>query len=127
MQPQGPHLRSAIIAAAIVALAATAALAQDRTPDQKKQMLDLAYVLGEAHGLKQACAPEDQTWRERMQRMLEVEAPDADFEAQLTTRFNDGFSARHAQFPKCDPKAGKLEAKIAAQGQTLAKALAGDR
>jgi uncharacterized protein (TIGR02301 family) len=87
-------------------------------------MLDLAYVLGEAHGLKQACAPDDQTWRERMQRMLEVEAPDADFEARLTTRFNDGFTARHAQYPKCDPRAARLEAKIAAQGEALAKALA---
>ena len=107
------------------AVLATAAQAQERTPDQKKQMLDLAYVLGEAHALKQACAPEDQTWRERMQRMLEVEAPDADFEAKLTTRFNDGFTARHVQYPKCDPKAAKLEAKIAAQGEALAKALAG--
>jgi uncharacterized protein (TIGR02301 family) len=89
-------------------------------------MLDLAYVLGEAHALKQACAPDDQSWRERMQRMLEVEAPDADFEARLTTRFNDGFTARHAQYPKCDPKAARLETKIAVQGEALARALAGD-
>ena len=89
-------------------------------------MLDLAYVLGEAHALKLACAPDDQTWRARMQRMLEVEAPDSDFETHLTTRFNDGFSARHADYPKCDPKAARLEAKIAAQGEALAKALAKD-
>lgn len=124
MHPEGPNPRTGIAAVILAAALASAVHAQDRTPDQKKQMLDLAYVLGEAHALKEACAPDDQTWRERMQRMLEVEAPDADFEAQLTTRFNDGFSARHADFPKCDPRAAKLEAKVAAQGEVLAKALA---
>ena len=113
-----------VAAVVFAAFLATVAHAQDRAPAQKKQMLDLAYVLGEAHALKQACTPDDQSWRERMQRMLEVEAPDSDFEAQLTTRFNDGFSARHADYPKCDPRVAKLEAKVAAQGEALAKALA---
>ncbi len=88
-------------------------------------MLDLAYVLGEAHALRQACTPEDQNWRSRMQRMIAVEAPDAAFEAELTSRFNDGFKVRKAEFPKCDPRAAKEEAKVAAQGQRLSQALAG--
>jgi uncharacterized protein (TIGR02301 family) len=106
-------------------LAPCAASAQDRTPAQRKQMLDLAYVLGEVHALKQACTPEDQTWRERMQRMLEVEAPDSAFSAQLATRFNDGYTAQHVRYPKCDPHVAALEAKIAREGKALADALAG--
>jgi predicted secreted protein len=63
VHPQRPHVRSAIAATVFAALLASVAHAQDRTPAEKKQMLDLAYVLGEAHALKQACAPDDQSWR----------------------------------------------------------------
>jgi uncharacterized protein (TIGR02301 family) len=100
-----------------------AATAQQRGPAEHKQMLDLAYVLGQAHALRQACAPDDQMWRARMQRMIEVEAPEEAFEAQLATRFNDGFVAEHARFPKCDAGAAAAEAKVAEQGRKLALTL----
>ena len=87
-------------------------------------MLDLSYVLGEAHALKQACAPNDQTWRAQMQRMLEVEAPSAALEAEMATRFNQGFADARRRFPKCAPGAAKAEAAAAAEGKMLAQALA---
>jgi uncharacterized protein (TIGR02301 family) len=105
-------------------LIAVPADAQARGPEAHKQLLELAGVLGQAHALRQACAPDDQTWRSRMQRMIEVEAPDQTFEAELTTRFNQGFMARKADFPHCDPRAAREEAKVAARGEALAKALA---
>ena len=65
-----------MIAAAILA-ALLAAAAPPRTPDQRQVLVDLAYVLGESHALRAACrGAEDQVWRERMSRLLEVEAPD---------------------------------------------------
>jgi uncharacterized protein (TIGR02301 family) len=106
-----------------VAFAAAGAEPAPPAPRQAK-LLQLAFVLGEAHALRQACAPEDQTWRSRMQRMLEVEAPDTADEAALAQRFNDGFAARRAQFPRCVPLAAAAEAKIAAEGKALAEALA---
>jgi uncharacterized protein (TIGR02301 family) len=80
-------------------------------------------VLGEAHALRQACAPDDQTWRARMQRMLELEAPDQAFANELAERFNVGFSAGHTRFPTCDPRVAAAEAKVAAEGKRLAQAL----
>lgn len=114
-----PH---AHLAGLILSLALSLpALAQERTPDQKKALLDLARVLGEAHALRQACDAEDQTWRSRMQRLIEVEAPDEGFEGQLAASFNAGFGEARAAHPKCDPAA---EAKAAGRGRRLAEALA---
>jgi uncharacterized protein (TIGR02301 family) len=100
------------------------ALAQERTPEQRRTLEALAGVLGEAHALRQACAPDDQMWRSRMQRLLEVEAPDAAFAAALAARFNGGFDLRRREFAKCDPRASRVEAEVAARGRTLADALA---
>jgi uncharacterized protein (TIGR02301 family) len=112
-----------VLAAALAATAAAPAIAQERSPASHKAMLDLAYVLGEAHALRQACAPDDPMWRARMQRMLEIEAPDEAFENQLAERFNQGFAASRAQFPKCDARVPAAEAKVAAEGRRLSETL----
>ena len=80
-------------------------------------------MLGEAHALKQACQADDATWRARMQRMLEIEAPDDAFRNDLTERFNDGFSRERAAFPHCDARVPAAEAKVAAEGKRLSEAL----
>jgi uncharacterized protein (TIGR02301 family) len=50
--------------------------------------VDLAYVLGEAHGLAQICNDQNQTWRSRMLRLVEVETPEEAFRLQLFNSFN---------------------------------------
>jgi uncharacterized protein (TIGR02301 family) len=80
-------------------------------------------VLGEAHALKQVCQADDATWRARMQRMLEIEAPDDAFKNDLTQRFNDGFSREREQFPHCDARVPPAEAKVAADGKRLSGTL----
>ena len=112
----------AAVAAAVVLVSATSAHAQDAQRRQK--LLDLAYVLGEAHALRQACAADDQAWRSRMRRLIEVEAPDRVLETRLAQLFNAGFLARKAEVPACTPRAAKEEAAVAARGQALAEALA---
>jgi uncharacterized protein (TIGR02301 family) len=103
---------------AMMLVCAGPALAQDPTPSAERSaavradLLDLAQALGESHALAQACSPEDQTWRARMRRLIEVEAPDVTLEADLADRFNAGSA----------PGAG-----FAARGRTLSERLARSR
>jgi uncharacterized protein (TIGR02301 family) len=110
----------------IVALAfAPLAAAQERAPAERQVLLDLAYTLGEAHALRQACEGEgDQYWRDRMARLIEVEAADEGFNGQLQSRFNAGYNNRTAEFPSCTPESKKALVGTAAKGQGLAGRLA---
>jgi uncharacterized protein (TIGR02301 family) len=121
------HLSITTIAlCAVLALAApTPAFAQDRTPVQRQTLVELAYVLGQSHALRQACmGPEDQYWRERMTRLVATESPDTAFDTRLRDSFNSGFSASQAQFPACGPESRAEETKAAAHGKALASSLA---
>jgi len=110
--------------AAAVALT-TPALAQDRTPTQRQTLVELAYVLGQSHALRQACmGPQDQYWRERMTRLVATESPDTAFDTRLRDSFNSGFSTSQAQFPSCGPESRTEEARAAAHGKALAASLA---
>jgi uncharacterized protein (TIGR02301 family) len=100
------------------------ASAQERTPADRQAMSDLAYVLGESHALRQACLGQtDQLWRERMQSVLEVEAPDQAFNLRLRNTFNAGFAAAQAEFPKCDDRSKAQAEKIARRGKALSERL----
>ena len=109
----------------VIALAAAApALGQHREPVQRQVLVDLAYVLGEAHALRQLCAgPSDQFWRDRMLKMMDAESTDRAFEQRLRETFNTGYIARQAQFTQCSPQSRDAETRVAAQGQILAKRL----
>jgi len=96
-------------------------------PRQRQSVVDLAYVLGEAHALHRACAGgEDNTWRGRMGRLLQIEAPDQAFRQRLMASFNAGFLARNAEFPRCTLKAAAAERTAAARGRDLSRRLADD-
>jgi uncharacterized protein (TIGR02301 family) len=109
----------------VLALAiATTALSQQREPVQRQVLVDLAYVLGEAHSLRQLCAgPADQFWRNRMLKMIETESADHGFEQRLRETFNTGYVARQAQFTQCSPQSRDAETRVAAHGQDLARRL----
>jgi uncharacterized protein (TIGR02301 family) len=111
----------ALLSVLVLALAAPLALAQDRAPAERQVLLDLAYTLGEAHALRQACEGEgDQYWRDRMARLIEVEAADEGFTAQLQSKFNAGYNGRQVEFPTCTPESRKALAATAQRGQGLA-------
>ena len=113
-------------AALALTLAAAASTAPARTPEQRQTLVDLAYVLGEAHALRAAChGPDDQSWRARMTRMIEVEQPDTAFRRRLIDSFNGGFVGRQAATPACNEAAGAQERAVAARGRALAQRLAG--
>ena len=103
------------------------ALAQDRSPAARRTLVDLAYVLGQSHGLALVCDGQTQTWRARMARLRELEAPDAAFDRQLVDGFNAGFLDAQARFPACTRAARAELAEAAARGRGLARVLAAAR
>lgn len=101
------------------------AWAQERPPEDRQVLTDLAFNLGQAHALRQTCLGEtDQTWRMRMLQLSEQEAADAAFDAQLKSRFNAGFAVARAEQPACSGSARSALAQVAAKAQALAAKLA---
>jgi uncharacterized protein (TIGR02301 family) len=116
----------AILTAGLVLGQAGGALAGPRGPAERQSLIDLAYVLGESHALRQACAgPADQFWRARMAAMVKAEAPDPAFDRQLKGAFNTGFAATQSAVPRCAPGVRRREAAAAARGRALASSLIG--
>lgn len=111
---------------ALLGSAVLIAAAAPRTPEERQTLVDLAYALGEAHGLRTACqGPEDQAWRSRMSRLIEVENPPEAFRRRLIDSFNAGFATRKAEHPVCRPETEAEERAVAAHGRDLARRLAG--
>jgi uncharacterized protein (TIGR02301 family) len=116
--------RIGVALAAAVLLSPAASVAQDRSPADRQTLVQLAYVLGESHALRQACvSASDQFWRNRMRTLEGAEQPDAPFDRRLQDSFNDGFLAGRANFPHCTQKARDDAAAIAAKGQSLVESL----
>jgi uncharacterized protein (TIGR02301 family) len=114
-------MRKRLALLAALALLAGSAAAQDRAPSQRQILVDLAYVIGQSHALRQACAgPADQYWRGRMTRLLQTESPDAAFDRRLKEAFNTGFVAGQSAFPTCSADSKREEVRAAARGRTLA-------
>ena len=119
-------MRQLLIALCLLAAAAPAA-AQDRAPPARQGLVDLSYTLGQAHGLAQVCDPDSQTWRSRMLRMIELEAPDETFRGRLFQAFNTGFSTGQARYPRCSARARAELAAVARRGKDLARVIASAR
>jgi len=124
-------MRAALLALGLLALAPPAAAQTPPatpasvSPQQRQRVIDLAYVLGQAHALHRVCAgSEDNTWRGRMTRLIQVEAPDAPYRARLMASFNAGFVASNAQYATCTDKSALAERTAAERGRELARSLA---
>jgi uncharacterized protein (TIGR02301 family) len=113
-------MRTWLILTAALALAFPA-LAQERPPPERATLGELAYALGESHGLRQLCRGlTDQYWRDRMLRLTQVEEADPGLDAVLRERFNTGYAAGQAAAPACGAVSRRAEAAAAARGQALA-------
>jgi uncharacterized protein (TIGR02301 family) len=117
---------SIAILAGVLALAPATWAAPSRSPEERQSLLDLAFVLGRSHALRQACAgPSDQYWRSRMTSLLAAEAPEPVFGERLKQAFNTGFASTEAAFPRCTGHVRGEEAAAAARGRALAASLTG--
>lgn len=114
----------ALVLAATALAPQALAQSQDRTPAVRQSLVDLAYVLGEVHALRQACqGADDQYWRTRMIRMVDTEQPDAALDRRLKESFNTGFASRQGEFPTCTGATRRAEIAATARGQVLAAQL----
>jgi len=111
--------------AGLLALSGPAA-AQERPPADRQSLLELARVLGESHAIRRACVSEDDLeWRNRMEQLLAVEAPDQAFKIRLILAFNNGFAAGQSGKATCNAQLRTQAVTLARRGQALAKALGG--
>ena len=86
---------------------------------------DLAFALGEAHALRQACRGRgDGFWRTRMSGVLDADRPGKELRTQLVERFNAGFAAAKAAHPTCDAGSREALAETLARAAPLARGLA---
>ncbi len=113
------------VGALVLSLAfVAAASAQDRAPTARQALADLAGVLGQSHAIRQACSGrKDFSWRERMERLLSVEAADQGLRNRLVKAFNDGYAAGQAEYPTCTPASRQAAARLAGRGEALARDL----
>lgn len=125
-----------MIAAAMILWsgAATVCASQDapnptERPAEDQALLErLARTLGQVHYLRTLCRGEDdQTWRTRMSRLVEVEAPDEPLRRRLVDAFNDGWLTLQPRYTECGAPARDEAARAAQAGAMLADRLASRR
>jgi len=120
-----------MVAALALAGVATIALAQapaPRTDEDQRVLVELARSLGRVHYLRTLCrGDDDQTWRTRMSRMVEVEAPDEPLRRRMVDRFNDGWLELQPVHRECGTAARQDAARIAQAAAMQADRLASRR
>ena len=110
---------------AVLLVAMSPALGQERVPAQRQALVDLARILGESHAIRQACeGPQDQYWRTRMQQLLTVEAADQGLKTRISMAFNAGYGSGKALYASCTDAARAEARRIARTAQGLSETLA---
>ncbi len=85
----------------------------------------LAEVLGGAHYIQVLCQGKDnQTWRNRMVELLELENPDYYLRQKLVGAFNAGYQKQRKFSMTCDNFSKQQLQTLAKQGRILSDALA---
>ncbi len=89
------------------------------------KLMRLAEILGAVHYLRELCgANEGQTWRNRMQELIEGEGAASLRRAQLTSRFNNGYRSYSRTYQTCTPSAQTAVTRFLAEGAEIAAELA---
>lgn len=95
-------------------------------PPYEPQLLALAEIMGSLAYLRTLCGGQDaQGWRERMEALIEAEGRTPSRRERLTAAFNRGFRAYALTHRLCTEGTQEASARLAAQGERLARSLAG--
>ncbi|KQU50150.1 hypothetical protein ASG72_19365 [Bosea sp. Leaf344] len=95
-------------------------------PPYEPQLLALAEIMGSLAYLRTLCGGQDaQGWRERMEALIEAEGRTPSRRERLTSAFNRGFRAYALTHRLCTEGTQEASARLAAQGERLARNLAG--
>ena len=113
---------------AFALLAATPAMAQDRTEGQRASLVALSRILGESDALHRTCEGGwDDRWATRMDRLVDAEQPDDELAARMRAGFKAGFAEGRQRHAACDEAARLALGQAAARGRDLAAGLANVR
>lgn len=116
------------VMALLAALSATPLAAQGSSGDARPydtKLMRLAEILGAVHYLRELCgANEGQTWRKRMEELIEGEGNASLRKAQLTSRFNNGYRSYSRTYQSCTPSAQTAVTRFLAEGAEIANELA---
>lgn len=105
-------------------LAAAPAPAVSSGPDFDL-VISLASTLGEAHAIRSICNGEtDQTWRNYMLGLMEIEAGTPQRRSALSSAFNRGYRTQEKNTDGCSPAMTRIEAEISSRGRALADQIA---
>ncbi|MEQ8935805.1 MAG: TIGR02301 family protein [Amphiplicatus sp.] len=88
---------------------------------RSRDLLALSRVFGELHHIRRACEAwgEEEVWRNRMRKLVELESPQPELRDQMVAAFNDGFRTAEQRFPYCDRAARDYAAASAAEGDAV--------
>lgn len=131
---------AALVLALLMAAPAFAQVKPDLRPDAQTRAEDvprsprvnrdrvipeLAYVMGELHYLAYTCEGNHaQSWRNRMQELLDVEAPASGYwRERLIDNFNNGFRDQQRYRVRCGAEAEAERRELASRGERLSDAL----
>lgn len=91
--------------------------------DRGRTLPYLAHTLGELHYLAYACEGERaQQWRERMLRLLEIEAPgESGIRNRMVESFNSGYRAQERYRTRCGEEAQSERQALARRGHDLSE------
>jgi len=94
-------------------------------PPYEPQLLKLAEIIGSLAYLRTLCETrEAQDWRERMATLLDSEGRSPQRRERLAGAYNRGYRAYSATHRTCSEGTQEASARLAQEGEKLAKALA---
>jgi len=92
-------------------------------PHYDSQLMRLAEILGSLHFLRNLCGDKGSQWRDRMQRMITMEKPDAKRKARLYGAFNTAYQAFSEHYHQCTPAAREAIRRYEREGAALSQKL----
>lgn len=116
-------LKMAILSAALIAAAplVVGPAGAEGPRDRSASLVSLSEIFGELHHIRRTCEPrrEGDIWRNRMKRLIDLEAPDSGLRGRMVVAFNKGYQNAQRRFPRCDRDAENYAASRAASGETI--------
>lgn len=117
------RLRITVLAIMAAGMAPVAAAAVEAPYESR--LIRLAEVLGSLHYLRTLCGEEGNDWRGQMEALLAAENPPPDRRARLVAGFNHGYRSFDNVYVTCTASAIEAISRYMAEGETLARDIAG--
>jgi uncharacterized protein (TIGR02301 family) len=114
---------SRFAAALLITLAAMLPARAAEAPYEPR-LLRLAEVLGSLHYLRNLCGEAGTQWREQMEKLIEVENPDAARRARFVASFNRGYRSFDGVYVSCTASATEAIGRYTKEGEELAREIA---